>query len=86
MKIEVQIERVIFDGVAVERPGMVRRALEQELRKRLVEGGLAREWKRGGAVPGVRGGGIRIGKHAGGEARLGAQVASAVYEGLGRKR
>ena len=85
MKINIHIERVILDGVAVDRPRLLRSALEKELTHRLTEGGLSAEFRRGGAVPYVPGGGIEFGEsHP--PARLGTQIANAVYRGIGARK
>lgn len=85
MKIHLHIERLVLDGVAVDQPRIMRKALEQELAGRLREGGLSPEFHRGGAVPRVHGGSIELGlgSHP---ARLGTQIAGAVSRGIGARK
>jgi hypothetical protein len=56
--------------------------LEQELTGRLKEGGLSPELSAGVAVPHMRGGEITLGQGSH-PARLGSQIAGAVYCGIG---
>jgi hypothetical protein len=85
VKIHLHIERLVFDGVAVDQPRILREALAQELTGRLKEGGLSPELRLGGAVPHVRGGAIELGQGSH-PARLGAQIAGAVYRGIGARK
>lgn len=82
MKIRLHIERLVLDGVASDQPRILRKALEQELSGRLREGGLSSELRSGGAVPQMRGGAIELNQGAH-PARLGSQIAGAVYRGIG---
>ncbi len=85
MNINLHIERLVLDGVAVapgERPRL-QAAVETELARLLAEGGLSEELRGGGAVPSVRAGGIRL-TGQGDAAGLGRQIAGAVYRGIGR--
>jgi hypothetical protein len=84
MRIHLHIERLVLDGVAVERPSILRKALEQELSSRLMEGGLSPELRSGGAVPHVGGGAIEL-SHGSHPAQLGRQIAGAVYRGIGAR-
>jgi len=85
MKIHLHIERVVLDGVPVDQHRILRRALEQELTSRLMEGGLLPELSSGGAVPHVRGGAIEFTPRSH-PARLGSQIAGAVYRGIGARK
>lgn len=85
MKIRVHIERLVLEGVAVEQPRILRKALEQELTGRLMEGSLSREFRGGGAVPHVHGGAIELGQGSH-PAKLGTQIAGAVYRGIGARK
>lgn len=85
MKIEIHIERVVLDGVPTEQPGLLRRALERELTQKLKQGGLSPELQRGTAIPHLNAGGIEIAKRQP-VAKLGSQIAGAVYRGIGVKR
>jgi hypothetical protein len=85
MNINVQIERLILDGMPMapaERP-LLQAAVETELAQLLATNGLGPGLMTGGAMPGLRAGGIQL---QGGEdpIHLGAQIAQAVYEGIGR--
>ena len=82
MKIHLHIERLVLDGVAVDQPRILREALEHELMSRLKEGGLSRELRSGAVVPHVHGGAIELGQSSH-SARLGSQIAGAVYRGIG---
>jgi len=85
MKINVHIERVILDGVPVDRPRLLRGALEKELTHQLTQGGLSAEFGHGCAVPYVAGGGIGL-RENDPSARLGTQIANAVYRGIGARK
>ena len=85
MKIHLHIERVALDGVAVDQPRILRRALQQELASRLMQGGLSPDLRSGGAVPRVRAGAIELGQGSN-PARLGTQIAGAVYRGIGARK
>lgn len=85
MKINVQIERLILDGIQVaphERP-LLQAAVEGELGRLMMAGGVNAELAAGGAVPSVNGGDLRASGDAG-PARLGEQIAQVVYGGIGR--
>jgi hypothetical protein len=85
MKIHLHIDRVVLDGVPVDQPRSLRKALAQELTSRLMEGGLSPDLRSGGAVPRVRGGAIELGQGSN-PARLGTQIAGAVYRGIGARK
>ena len=85
MKIHLHIERLVLDRVAVDQPRILRRALERGLTSRLMEGGLSPDLRSGGAVPSVRGGAIELGQGSP-SARLGSQIAAAVYRGIGARK
>jgi hypothetical protein len=84
MKIHLHIEHLMLDGLAVDQPRILRKALEQELSSRLMQGGLSSELRSGGDVPHLHGGAIELsqGSHP---ARMGSQIAGAVYRGIGAK-
>ena len=87
MKIKLHIERMVLDGVSVDRTqgGRVRAAVERELTRLLATGGVAPELKAGGAVPAVRGGRMRVEKNNR-PADLGKNIAGAVYGGIGARK
>jgi hypothetical protein len=84
MKIHLHIERLVLDGVPLQRTqsGRLRAAVEQELARLLKSGGLARELRSGVAVPAVRGGNLRLQKST--NARmLGRDIATALHHAIG---
>ena len=85
MNIHVHIERLILDGLPVERSQglLVRAAVEQELTRLLAAHGLSDELRLGGALPRVKGDALSIGRETH-PARLGRQIARALYAGIGR--
>lgn len=85
MNIDVHIDRLVFEGVEVPhgaRPAL-RAAVERELARLIVEGGLSPGLAAGGAVPAVPAPTIEWLDRAG-AAELGQRVARAVYGGIGR--
>ena len=83
MNIHLHIERLILDGLPVEpRDGArVRVAVEAELTRLLTDGGLGEAYTSGGAIACLRTDTIQAS-----DARpqpLGAQIARAVYGGIG---
>jgi hypothetical protein len=84
MKIYLHIDRLALDGVPLQRTqsGQVRAAVEQELARLLVSGGLSQDLMSGGAVPSLRAGSVRIQKQ-GSAAALGQDIARAVHQGIG---
>ena len=88
LPIELHIERLILDGVNVTTPrerALLRAAVETELTRLLTAGGLSRELSGGVAVPSLAAGDVQL--TAGGDpSRLGAQIAQAVYDGIGQSR
>ncbi len=84
MAIEVRIDRLILEGLPLSaaQGALVQRAVEQELARLLMEGGLAESWHAGGASPSVQGGAITLAP-GGSPAQMGAQIAQSVYSGLG---
>lgn len=85
MKINLHIERLILDGLPIspDQKHLVQASVEAELSRMLSEGGLAQELASGGAVPSVPGGSIKLAPGAKPN-QIGAQVARAVYKGMGR--
>jgi hypothetical protein len=82
MKINLHIERLVLDGMPIDRTqgGKLRAAVEQEL-TRLLAGGLAQQLRQGGAVPVLRGGRIRIQKSTNAGA-LGRDIARTLHQGI----
>jgi hypothetical protein len=85
VNINVHIERLVIDGIAVgpaERPRL-QAAVATELQRLLAEGGIATRLATGGTLASVRGGALQLPRDAG-VAVLGQRVAQAVYGGIGR--
>ncbi len=84
MNVNIHIERLVLDGVSIspsQRP-LVKAAVEAELGRLLVDGGLATSLLAGGAVPRVLGGRIELNPENNPN-QLGQQIAQAVYGGIG---
>ena len=85
MNITLHIERLVIDGMslsACERP-LLMSAVAAELTRLLARGGLCDELQSGGAWRSVGTTGIRPASD-GSSARLGEQIAAAVYGGIGK--
>ncbi len=85
MNVNLHIERLVLDGLEVslhERP-VLQAAVEAELGRLLSVGGLQPGLINGGAIPSVPGGVIQL-TQPNNAARLGKQIAQAVYEGIGQ--
>jgi hypothetical protein len=84
MIISVHIERLILDGLPLEKrhTPVVQAAVEKELSRLLAAQGLGSEWRSGGAVPQVRARGIQHSKETHPN-RLGQQIAQSVYSSIG---
>lgn len=82
--IRVHIERLVLEGLPVERRQgpLVQAAVEAELSRLLAKGGLGPELASGGAVPSVPAGSISL--ERGTPARIGRQIAGAVWKGMSR--
>jgi hypothetical protein len=85
LRINIQIERLVFDGV--ELPGGMRprmqEAFESELAHLLVQNGLSQELLSGVALTSLNGQAIEIARGARPQV-LGQQIAQAVYKGIGQ--
>jgi hypothetical protein len=84
MNINVNIERLILDGISVshaQRP-LLQAAVEAELGRLLAEGGLGTELRSGGAVPSVPATAIQLSPD-GNPTQWGQQIAQSVYGGIG---
>ncbi len=83
MNINLHIERLILEGLPVERRqhALVQSAVESELARLLTEGGLAGQLAAGGAMPSLEAQNLRLAPE-GDATRLGQQIAQAVYGGL----
>lgn len=84
MNINVNIERLILDGISVphaQRP-LLQAAVEAELGRLLVESGLGSELRSGGTVPSVPASPIQLSAD-GNYTQWGQQIAQSVYRGFG---
>jgi hypothetical protein len=82
MKVRLHIDRVVLDGLDVAHGsrGLLGAAVEQELARLVLAGGLSPALAAGMAVPALRA--PQIGAN-GTPAQLGTAIAGAVYGGLG---
>jgi hypothetical protein len=87
MRIVLDIERLILDGLPLEkRHGLkVQAAVEKELTSLLAARGLDHEWQSGRAVPRVHASGFQL-ANENSPNRLGQQIARSIYSGIGGKR
>jgi len=87
MNIELHIERLILDGLPVERSQRphLQAAVEAELTRLLAENGLAAELQTGGAVPSVRADAMQF-KSGNTPMQWGQQIARSVYSGIGDRK
>jgi hypothetical protein len=85
MNIEIHIERLVLDGLAVSRADapLVQAAVEAELSRLLTNGALAPNLLAGGAVPRLRAAAIPA-PHGGEPTGLGTQIARSVYGGISK--
>ena len=84
MHINLHIERLVLDGISLspgDRP-LLQAAVEAELTRLLASGGLSGALQSGGVLYNVRTASIQL-ANDGNPARLGKQIAGAVYGGIG---
>jgi len=84
MNIELHIERLILDGLPIERSQgpHLQAAVEAELTRLLIENGLAAYLQTGGALPGVRADAMQF-KPGNTPTQWGQHIARSVYSGIG---
>jgi hypothetical protein len=84
MNINLHIERLILDGLSLERSKgpHVQAAVEAELARLLTANGLGEQFQSGGAVPSVRAAGIQL-ENGSSSIETGQQIAQSVYGSLG---
>jgi hypothetical protein len=84
MKVHLHIDRLVLDGIAIERThaSKVRAAVEHELTRLMAVGGLASQLTSGGAVPRLSGGNIRFQKSTNARV-LGRDIARALHQAIG---
>jgi hypothetical protein len=87
MNIYVYIERLILDGLPIGtgQGVLVQAAVEAELARLLVQGGLAPNLQSGGALPGLRADAIQVTAQSS-PAQMGQAIAQSVYTGIGKTR
>jgi hypothetical protein len=87
MNINLHIERLILDGLPIDRDHAphVQAAVEAELTRLLAENGLSAELPVGGAVSGIRANGTQF-TESNGPADIGTLIAQSVYSGIGKER
>ena len=83
MNINVNIERLVLDGLAVTygQSARVRQEVETQLCNLLSRNGIAPRFLSGGSFAAIAGGGIQLKENVS-TAGIGRQIASAVYRGL----
>ena len=86
MNVQLHIERLILDGLPVTaaQGPRVKAAMEAELTRLLVEGGLSHELG-GGAIPQVRAGNLQFSPECS-PVHLGKQIAQSAYGGIGKSK
>ena len=85
MKINIQIERLVLNGIKIaphERP-LLQAAVESELARLLARDGLNHQLAAGGASPSLGAASFQMAKNNS-PAQLGNQIAQAVYKGIGQ--
>ena len=82
----VTIDRLVLEGIDLPTSAGPRLAagVAAELGRLLAEGGLSSDVSAGGARRAVRGGAVELGAGAADPAALAAQIAAAVFGGLGQ--
>ena len=85
MRINIQIERLVLDGLALQRSHrpLMQAAFESELTRLFVRDGLHQELSSGVALPSLSVPAIQIAAGATPQV-MGKQVAHAVYRGIGQ--
>jgi hypothetical protein len=84
MNINLHIERLILDGLAIEsgQGALVKAMLEAELSRLIEAHGLSASLQAGGALPGLRASAVELQAEKN-PAQIGAQIARAVYGSIG---
>lgn len=85
MKINVHIERLVLEGLPLERVQgpLVQSAVQQELTRLLGLNGIAPGLISGGAMPRAQGGNMHFANEAS-PRQLGTQIAQSVHEGIAK--
>ena len=84
MNIKLHIERLVLDGLQLERGQgpHIQAAIEAELTRLLTEQGLAGAFQNGVRLPSLPAAPLQL-NHGSTPAQLGTQIAHSVYTGLG---
>jgi hypothetical protein len=87
MNVNLHIERLILDGLPIGagQSALVQAAVEAELSRLLVQGGIAPSLQSGGAVSSVRADAIQLTAQST-PAQMGQQIAHSVHAGMGKTR
>ena len=87
MNINLHIERLILDGLPLGagQGALVQGALEVELARLLMQGGIAPGLESDGAVPSVRANAIQLTAQSS-PAKMGQQIAQSVYGEIGKAK
>jgi hypothetical protein len=85
--IHVYIEQLILEGLPVDRiqAPRIQIAVEAELMRLLLDGGLSADLQAGGALPGIRVDAIQL-PTGNNPTQIGTQIARSIYSGIGNKR
>ena len=83
MNVELHIDRLVLDGVALDGPGqrLLREAMRAELTRLIAEGGIAAPVS--GLAPRIAAEPIALGAGCG-PLQMGVQLARSVYGGIGK--
>jgi hypothetical protein len=84
MNINLHIERLILDGLPVDRNQgpLIQAAVEAELTRLLAQNGMATDLQIGGAVPQLGANTIQLAP-GNNPRQMGTQIAQSVYDGIG---
>jgi hypothetical protein len=87
MNINLHIERLILDGLPVERNQAphIQAAVEAELTRLLTENGMASGLQTGGVLPHLNANAIQL-TAGSNPAQMGTKIAQSVYSGIGNKQ
>jgi hypothetical protein len=87
MKVQIQIERLILDGLGLTpaQGALVQAAVETELTRLLRARGFAPALLHGGALPTLAAGSIQLAEQ-GSPAQIGTQIAQALMGGIGGEK
>ena len=86
MRINVQIDRLVVDGIDLDRRQrpLMQAAFERELSRLLVQDGLSSELSSGVALRSLNAPSIRVANANNSPDAFGQQVAQAVFKGIGQ--